>query len=83
MLRLEPEGVALVVARRRERVAGRSRGVAWHGWSCGRCRSGVPSDELENTKKIVRNRRESMKAMEKLTITTSGERQRGFPRLRR
>jgi hypothetical protein len=30
-LRLEPEGVSLVVARRRERVAGRCRGVAWYG----------------------------------------------------
>jgi hypothetical protein len=56
-LRLEPEGVALIVARRRQRVTGRSRGIAWHGRSCGRCRSRVPLDEPGNTKRVVSDRR--------------------------
>jgi hypothetical protein len=58
-LRLEPEGVALVVARRRERVTGRSRGVARQGSIRGRRRSRVSLDEPRNTKKVVSERRKS------------------------
>jgi hypothetical protein len=84
MLRLEPAGVSIGVARAGGvGIAGRPRGVAWHGRSRDRHRSGVPLDEPGNTKRIVRNKRKSIKSVRKLTITTSGERQRGSPRLRR
>jgi hypothetical protein len=55
-LGLESEGVTLVVARRRERVA-RSRGVARQGWICGRCGSRVTLDEAENAKRIVSDKK--------------------------
>jgi hypothetical protein len=61
----------------------RSRRVAHHGRSRGRRRSGVPLDEPGNTKRIVRNKRKSRKAVKKLTITTSGERQRSSLQPRR
>jgi hypothetical protein len=77
-------GVAVTVARAGgRRIVVRPRGVAWHGRSRDRRRSGVPLDEPENTKRIVRNKRESIKAVKKLTVTTSGERRRGSLRLRR
>jgi hypothetical protein len=56
-LRLEPEDVALVVARRR--IVVRLLGVICHGWSRGRRRSRIPLDETENAKRIVRNRKKS------------------------
>jgi hypothetical protein len=40
-------------------------------------------DEPGNMKRIVRNKKESVKAVKRLTITTSGEQRRGFPQLRR
>jgi hypothetical protein len=52
-------------------IAGRPRGAAHHGQSRGRRRSGVPLDEPGDTKRIVRNKRKSIKAVKKLTITTS------------
>jgi hypothetical protein len=55
-------------------IAGRTRGVAHHGRSRGQRRSGVPLDETKGNLE---------KAMKKLTITTSGERQRGSLRPRR
>jgi hypothetical protein len=55
----------IVVARRRERVAGRSRGVARHCRSCGRCRSRVPLDETGNTKRVVSDRRKSRESCER------------------
>jgi hypothetical protein len=56
-LRLEPEGVALVVAR--GRVVVRLRGVVRQGWVRGRRRGRIPLDEPEKTKGIVRNRKKS------------------------
>jgi hypothetical protein len=56
-LRLETEGIALVVAR--GGVVVRLRGVVWQGWIRGRRRSRIPLDEAENTKRIVRNRKKS------------------------
>jgi hypothetical protein len=45
-------GVAITVTRAvGGRIAGRPRGVSWHGRSRGRRRSGVPLDEPGNTKK--------------------------------
>jgi hypothetical protein len=64
-------------------TAGRSRGIAHHGRGRGRCRSRVPLDEPGNTKRIIRNKRDLERAVKKLTITTSGERQHGFLRPRR
>jgi hypothetical protein len=55
--RLEPEGVALVVAR--GRVVVRLRGVVRQGWVRGRRRGWIPLDEPEKTKGIVRNRKKS------------------------
>jgi hypothetical protein len=54
---LEPEGVALVVAR--WRIVVRIRGVVRQGWIRGRRRSRIPLDKPENTKGIVRNRKKS------------------------
>jgi hypothetical protein len=54
---LEPEGVALVVAR--ARVVVRLRRVVQQGWVRGRCRGRIPLDEPERTKGIVRNRKKS------------------------
>jgi hypothetical protein len=56
-LRLETEGVTLVVAR--GGVVVRLRGVVWQGWICGRRRGRIPLDEPEKTKGIVRNRKKS------------------------
>jgi hypothetical protein len=54
-LRLEPAGVAVTVARDGgRRIAIRPRGVFWR-------RNGVPLDEPENMKRIVRNKRKSGK----------------------
>jgi hypothetical protein len=47
-------------------IAGRSRGVAHHGRSRGRRRSGVPPDEPGNTKRVVRNKRKSRKSCEEI-----------------
>jgi hypothetical protein len=57
-LRLEMEGVALVVVR--GGVVVRLRGVVRQGWIRGRCRGRIPLDEPE-TKGIVRNREKSGK----------------------
>jgi hypothetical protein len=54
---LEPEGVALVVAR--GRVVVRLRGVVRQGWVRGRRRGLILLDEPEKTKGIVRNRKKS------------------------
>jgi hypothetical protein len=54
-LRLEPEGVALVVER--GRIVVRLRGVVRQGWIRGRRRSRIPLDKPENTKGIVRNKK--------------------------
>jgi hypothetical protein len=43
-------------------MTGRSRGVAHHGRSRGRCRSRIPLNEPGNTEKIVRNREKSRKS---------------------
>jgi hypothetical protein len=59
VLRLETEGVALVVAR--GGVVVRLRGVVWQGWIRGRRRGRIPLDEPEKTKGIVRNRKKSGK----------------------
>jgi hypothetical protein len=64
-------------------TAGRSRGVAHHDRSRGQCRSGVPLDEPGNTKRVFRNKKNLEKTVKKLTITTSGERQRDSLRPRR
>jgi hypothetical protein len=56
-LRLEPEGVVLVVAR--GRIVLRLRGVIRHGWIRGWRGSRIPLDKPENTKRIVRNRKKS------------------------
>jgi hypothetical protein len=81
---LNRAGVAIGVARAGGvGIVGRPRGVAHHGWSRGRRRSGVPLDEPGDTKRIVRNKKKSIKVVKKLTITSSGERQRGSPRPRR
>jgi hypothetical protein len=56
-LRLEPEGVALVIAR--GGVVVRLRGVVRQGWVRGRRRVRNPLDEPEKTKGIVRNRKKS------------------------
>jgi hypothetical protein len=56
-LRLEPEGVALVVAR--GGVVVRLRGVIWQGWIRGRRRGRIPLDEPEDTKRVIRNRKKS------------------------
>jgi hypothetical protein len=56
-LRLEMEGIALVVAR--GGVVVRLRGVVWQGWIRGRRRSWIPLDEPEKTKGIIRNRKKS------------------------
>jgi hypothetical protein len=57
-LRLETEGVALVVER--GGVVVRLRGVVRLGWIRGRRRGRIPLDEPE-TKRIVRNRKNSRK----------------------
>jgi hypothetical protein len=57
-LRLETEGVALIVER--GGVVVRLRGVVWQGWIRGRRRGRIPLDEPE-TKRIVRNRKKSGK----------------------
>jgi hypothetical protein len=62
-LRLEMEGVALVVER--GGVVVRLRGVVWQGWIRGRCRGRIPLDEPEKTKGIVRNRKKSGKNRER------------------
>jgi hypothetical protein len=56
-LRLESEGVALVVAR--WRIVVRLRGVVRQGWIRGWRRSRIPLDKPQNTKWIVRNRKKS------------------------
>jgi hypothetical protein len=62
-LRLEPTGIAVTVAQAGgRRIVVRPRGVVWHGRSRGRRRSGVPLDEPENTKRIVRNKMKSGKS---------------------
>jgi hypothetical protein len=58
-LRLETEGVALVVAR--GGVVVRLRGVVRQGWIRGRRGGRIPLDEPEKTKGIVRNRKKSGK----------------------
>jgi hypothetical protein len=62
-LRLETEGVALVVAR--GGVVVRLRGVVRQGWIRGRRRGRIPLDEPEKTKGIVRNRKKSGKNRER------------------
>jgi hypothetical protein len=62
-LRLETEGVALVVER--GGVVVRLRGVVWQGWIRGWRRGRIPLDEPEKTKGIVRNRMKSGKNRER------------------
>jgi hypothetical protein len=61
-LRLETEGVALAVARRR--IVVRLRGVVRQGWVRGRRGSWIPLDKPENTKRIVRNGKKSRESCE-------------------
>jgi hypothetical protein len=63
VLRLETEGVALVVTR--GGVVVRLRGVVWQGWIRGRRRGRIPLDEPKKTKGIVRNRKKSVKNRER------------------
>jgi hypothetical protein len=56
-LRLETEGVTLIVARGGEVVW--LRGVVWQGRICGWRRGRISLDEPEKTKGIVRNRKKS------------------------
>jgi hypothetical protein len=58
----EPEGVALTVARRR--IVVQLRGVVRQGWVCGRRRGRVPLDKPENTKRIVRDMKNSRESCE-------------------
>jgi hypothetical protein len=62
-LRLETEGVTLVVAR--GGVVVRLRGVVRQGWIRGRRRGRIPLDKPEKTKGIMRNRKKSGKNRKK------------------
>jgi hypothetical protein len=59
--RFESAGIAIVVAR--AGGVGRPRRIARHGRSCGWSKGRIPLDELENTKKIVRDKRGSKRGL--------------------
>jgi hypothetical protein len=66
-LRLEPACVSIAIARAGGvGTAGRSRGVAHLGRGRGWCRSGVPLGEPGNTKRVVRNKKNSRKSCEEI-----------------
>jgi hypothetical protein len=66
---LESVGVAIIIARVPTRspgrvgAAGRPRGVTRPGWSCGWSRGGIPLDEPESAKEIVRDETRSKRRL--------------------